>query len=120
MAGCCAVIQSYAVEQLGQRLSPHDMRQLLKETGVPQGSGGHIGPFPNLRNAIGAINARRRQRAIDLSVSGLGIGQWHPELVQQNKATINELGDGYRIVGLDQADACTITFHSVSGVTSNN
>lgn len=36
----------------GKALSPLDLRALLVQTGIPQGSGGHIGPFPDLRAAF--------------------------------------------------------------------
>jgi len=50
-APACVVLQSYAVMLLGERLEPLEMRQLLMDTGTPQGSGGHIGPFINLKAA---------------------------------------------------------------------
>ncbi|MFW5402336.1 S8 family serine peptidase, partial [Yersinia sp. 1252 StPb PI] len=46
-------IQSwYKANHNGAVLSPHEMRSLLIQTGTPQGSGGHIGPLPNIRRAI--------------------------------------------------------------------
>lgn len=48
VAGSCLALQSLAVEHLGRRLLPLEMRDLLIRTGVPQGSGGHIGPFPDV------------------------------------------------------------------------
>lgn len=45
-------IQSYAKTVLGKTLTPKEMRKLLKETGTPQGGGGHIGPLPNVGAAI--------------------------------------------------------------------
>lgn len=45
-------IQSYSKNELGIILTPREMRSLLIETGRPQGSGGHIGPFPDVRAAI--------------------------------------------------------------------
>ncbi|QOJ17415.1 MAG: S8 family serine peptidase [Phycisphaeraceae bacterium] len=48
VASACLALQSLAVEHLGRRLTPAEMRQLLVETGIPQGAGGHIGPFPNV------------------------------------------------------------------------
>jgi subtilisin family serine protease len=55
IAGSCAGMQSLAVEQLGRRLTPLEMRELLISTGLDQGSGGHIGPFPNLVEAAQQI-----------------------------------------------------------------
>jgi len=37
-------------------LPPAVMRSLLISSGTPQGTGGHIGPLPNIRNIITAIN----------------------------------------------------------------
>lgn len=45
-------IQSYAKNVLGTILTPQEMRSLLIETGRAQGSGGHIGPFPDVKAAI--------------------------------------------------------------------
>ncbi|WP_103866336.1 S8 family serine peptidase [Aquimarina sp. I32.4] len=47
-----ACIQSYAKEKLGKLITPREMRDLLMSTGVAQGSGGHIGPLPNIKKAI--------------------------------------------------------------------
>ncbi|WP_108868462.1 S8 family serine peptidase [Aquimarina aquimarini] len=47
-----ACIQSYAKEKLGKLITPREMRDLLMSTGVAQGSGGHIGPLPNIKEAI--------------------------------------------------------------------
>lgn len=45
-------IQSYAKNVLGFVLTSQQTRSLLIETGRAQGSGGHIGPFPDVRAAI--------------------------------------------------------------------
>ena len=55
VAPACAVVQGAAEALTGARLSPRAMRALLVATGVPQGSGGHIGPLPDLRAAIEAL-----------------------------------------------------------------
>jgi hypothetical protein len=52
VAGAVTVIQSEAIEHLGSPLGPLEMRQLLIATGIPQGSGGHIGPALNVTAAI--------------------------------------------------------------------
>lgn len=49
-------IQSYAKNVLGIILTPREMRSLLMETGRAQGSGGHIGPFPDVKAAIEKLN----------------------------------------------------------------
>ncbi|MEM9410961.1 MAG: S8 family serine peptidase [Planctomycetota bacterium] len=51
LAGVCVALQSYAEFQLGRRLTPNEMRLILRETGWPQGSGGNIGRFPNMIEA---------------------------------------------------------------------
>lgn len=52
VASAAAALQSLAEAELGYRLTPAEMRELLIDTGIPQGSGGHIGPFPNMAAAI--------------------------------------------------------------------
>lgn len=53
-----ALVQSYARRRLGRSMTSRELRQLLIDTGIPQGRGGHIGPLPNIRAAIQAINRR--------------------------------------------------------------
>lgn len=48
VASAAAAVQSLAAQQLGRRLAPGEMRALLEFTGVPQGTGGHIGPLPDV------------------------------------------------------------------------
>lgn len=50
-AGAISALQSYALLTLARPLTPAEMRSLLIQTGIPQGAGGHIGPFVNLRDA---------------------------------------------------------------------
>ena len=50
-APSCAALQSLAVQVLRRRLTPLAMRQLLIDTGIPQGAGVHIGPALNLKKA---------------------------------------------------------------------
>lgn len=52
VAAACALLQEHANTTLGAPLSPQAMRTLLETTGVPQGTGGNIGPFVSLSNAI--------------------------------------------------------------------
>ncbi len=51
-----ALVQEFAIQELGHPLTSVEMRELLVETGIPQGSGGHIGPLPNIRAAIEALD----------------------------------------------------------------
>jgi subtilisin family serine protease len=56
VAASVAALQSYAVSSLARRLTPLEMRNLLIETGTPQGTGVHIGPLPNVVAAIQQLN----------------------------------------------------------------
>ena len=55
IASACVIVQSASVAATGSRMSPADVIDLLVSTGLPQGTGGNIGPFPNLRAAIDGI-----------------------------------------------------------------
>lgn len=57
VASCAIVLQSYFHAQTGNYLTPVQMREILISTGIAQGSGGHIGPLPNMQAAIGAVTA---------------------------------------------------------------
>jgi len=54
VAGACVALQNFIEQTQGFRLLPLEMRQLLVETGTPQGPGmaGHIGSQPNVRTAM--------------------------------------------------------------------
>lgn len=58
VAGCAIVLQSYYHGLTGNYLSPLEMKNLLINTGIPQGISvsGHIGPLPNMQSAINAID----------------------------------------------------------------
>jgi hypothetical protein len=59
VAGAAASVQGVAIQRFGMPLPPSQIRQLLVETGNPQPEPGntdeHIGPLPNLRQAISKI-----------------------------------------------------------------
>lgn len=57
VASAAIAVQSYAKKQYGETISPKDMRSILKATGTPQGSGGHIGPLPNVKAAFAAVDS---------------------------------------------------------------
>ncbi|MEH6419917.1 S8 family serine peptidase [Pseudomonas sp. CGJS7] len=60
IVAAAVVSLSGVAKQRGITLTPRQMRDLLVSTGTPQaGSGGNIGPLPNLRAAIARINAMR-------------------------------------------------------------
>jgi MYXO-CTERM domain-containing protein len=52
VAGACVAIQGIALAQTGATLTPGELRELLAVTGTPQGTGGSIGPLPDLAAAI--------------------------------------------------------------------
>lgn len=52
IAAAATLLQEYTVSQGLSPLDSVDMRSLLTYTGIPQGSGGHIGPFINVEAAI--------------------------------------------------------------------
>lgn len=57
VASCVAVLQSYYFAQTGNHLNALQMREILKSTGTAQGTGGNIGPLPNMQAAIEKINS---------------------------------------------------------------
>lgn len=57
IASCVIVLQSYYYSQTSSYMTPLQMRQLLIDTGIAQGTGGHIGSIPNVQAAIDSINA---------------------------------------------------------------
>ncbi len=58
VAGSVALLQSLSEQNFACRLDPRAMRQLLIDTGLAQGGGGHIGPFPNVKAAADALLAQ--------------------------------------------------------------
>jgi subtilisin family serine protease len=55
VAAAAVAIQSATANATGRVLSPRQLRQLLVDTGTPQGDGGHIGPMPDLGAALDAL-----------------------------------------------------------------
>ena len=51
-ASAVILVQSYYKKIHNKILTPIEMRELLIETGTPQGTGGSIGPLPNVQAAI--------------------------------------------------------------------
>ena len=58
VASCAVALQSLAEQRLGRRLTPLELRDMLVRTGIPQGSGGHVGPFPDMVAAAAEIVTR--------------------------------------------------------------
>ena len=52
-----AGVSGYAIATFGEPLSPAALRRVLVDTGIPQGSGDPIGPFPDVAAAIAALDA---------------------------------------------------------------
>lgn len=69
VTACAVALQSLAVDIIGRRLSPSEMAELLRLTGIPQGSGGHIGPIPDAGTA-GATLSVIQGRWVDLYYPG--------------------------------------------------
>jgi hypothetical protein len=57
VAAAVVALQQRARELYLQSLDAQEMRKLLTETGIPQGTGGHIGPFVDLGAALKAMQA---------------------------------------------------------------
>ncbi len=55
IAASCVALQSFAIDRIGRRLTPAELRSVLSTTGWPQGTGGNIGRFPNLVDAALAV-----------------------------------------------------------------
>ncbi|QDU69369.1 S8 family serine peptidase [Engelhardtia mirabilis] len=55
VTSAAAALQGQAIADLGAPLTPLQMRELLVSTGVPQGGGGHIGPFPDMQASLGLL-----------------------------------------------------------------
>lgn len=55
IAAVAASLQGFAESHLERRLAPLELRELLIDTGIPQGAGGHIGPFPDMVAAVNQI-----------------------------------------------------------------
>jgi subtilisin family serine protease len=62
VASAAVAIQSWYKQQTGNVLSPLEMRNLLIATGNPQKNPerGHVGPMPNIKNAIDELSRRIR------------------------------------------------------------
>ncbi len=93
-----ALIQSYAIEYLDTLFTSIEIRDLLVSTGIPQGSGGHIGPLPNIKAAIekldslytGIENKRLNQniKTLGLIYANSFIHYFVPEIGSQKKGNV--------------------------------
>lgn len=55
VASAAVSLQGIHKAATGVPMDPGDLRQLLIETGKPQGAGGHIGPLPDMASAVDAL-----------------------------------------------------------------
>ncbi len=57
VASCAVVLQSYYFSLTGNYMTSLQMRDILQQTGIPQGTGvaGNIGPLPDMQGAITKI-----------------------------------------------------------------
>ena len=55
VASCVVVLQSYYHSLFGSYMTGTQLRNLLKTTGIPQGTGGNIGELPNMQAAMQSI-----------------------------------------------------------------
>lgn len=55
VASCAVVLQSYYFSLHNTYMTPAAMLNVLVSTGIPQGTGGNIGPMPNMQTAMGFI-----------------------------------------------------------------
>jgi hypothetical protein len=78
VAAAVASVQSYALATLMRPLTPKEMRDLVVQTGTPQGPGNRVGPLPNIRAAITRLAGTVAARS-----EGLAPPSWRrgPEMV---------------------------------------
>ena len=56
ITSACIALQDYVLSNGNDPLTPSDMRQLLMDTGMPQGAGGAIGVYPDMENAMAVLD----------------------------------------------------------------
>jgi len=56
VASCVIVLQSYYHSLTGKYMTGKEIRDILVDTGIPQGGSKHIGPLPDMKAAIEEIN----------------------------------------------------------------
>lgn len=68
VASCVIVLQSYYHSLTGNYMNSTQMKNLLISTGIAQGTGGHIGPLPNIQAAINEMNLLTAQEHSELVI----------------------------------------------------
>lgn len=61
VASCVVILQSYYHSLTGEYLNSAEMIHILQSTGIAQGTGGNIGPLPNMQAAIAYIQTLSRE-----------------------------------------------------------
>ena len=84
VTGAGVILNSIHREAFGTDMAPLALRELLTRTGTPQGSGGQIGPRPNVRAAIRALGIP------ELLVEGTFVPGGQLQI-----SSIGEAGDSY-------------------------
>jgi len=97
VAAACVIIQDKA-QDYGRRLTPWEMRYILTETGIPQGTGGHVGPFPDLRAALDLTDEFARGTWVDFSYSGVENGTFEEPYNTLAEGVAAATSGGYVIV----------------------
>jgi hypothetical protein len=67
VASCIIVLQSYYYSLTGKYMTSYEMRDLLVSTGTPQTGTKHIGPLPNMKNAIQEIDRMLNVTEIEIN-----------------------------------------------------
>ena len=91
VASCVIVLQSYYYSLTGKYMTSTQMRDLLIKTGTPQGTGGHIGPLPDMKAAIASLIATTVQENPAQLVFGVFPNPAHDKITIHNFDTTSEL-----------------------------
>ncbi len=80
ITGAAVALSSSLWFSNGSIFNPREIRELFRRQGTPQGTGGHIGPRPNLRDQISHTYGRHlQQRASDFDGDGRAdYAVWRP------------------------------------------
>jgi len=94
VASAVVAVQSYAKNVLETILTPPEMRELLIETGTPQGNGwgaGNLTPQPNVQNAILALESMHTGVLNPASFTATAAGAEHVDLAWEKNADENDV-----------------------------
>jgi subtilisin-like proprotein convertase family protein len=84
VASAAALAQSVAIERLGTRLTPEEMRALLVSSGQPQTGdlSKRIGPLPDLTAAVPQLLAKRFKNSASFEIPDAGLPPAPPSSIQ--------------------------------------